>query len=272
MAAAVVALQSFGHGIPQAENPRPTLPPRGWGTRSFYFAVNCISDILTNNVYPKPISGIPSGPPADDTTYIVDGTVMPNYMNSFFTHMISIGEVYVCDDIGPNAGCRGIRYSGTSWQRWIIPETIGKAVFGNGNKVVTITTYPGMWIDSPVSDAADAIGGVGGNSSGGQGALPYQAYVGTRAVKQLAIQTPGTIVQGTKYAAKWGVCGKDPLSNVGNYMFEGTTKGAVWGFYIESEFGGPWFGALDGGVEGFFLGATGGILASGACNAFGEYN
>ena len=97
----------------------------------------------------------------DDTTYIVDGTVMPSYMNSFFQNMLSLGEAYGCPDIGPNAGCNGIQFSGTSWQRWVIPEVIGYTIFGNGTKVATINTYPGMWIDSPDSDAAIAIGGVG---------------------------------------------------------------------------------------------------------------
>jgi RHS repeat-associated protein len=121
----------------------------------------------------------------DDTTYIVDGTVMPSYMNSFFQNMLSLGEAYGCPDIGPNAGCNGIQFSGTSWQRWVIPEVIGFTIFGNGTKVATINTYPGMWIDSPDSDAAIAIGGVGYPASwpGGDrdtvGFKPTVAYTGS---------------------------------------------------------------------------------------------
>ncbi len=52
------------HPIPQAANPVPHSTPRGWGTYKFNCAVNCTNGILANTVCPKPIRGIPSGPPA----------------------------------------------------------------------------------------------------------------------------------------------------------------------------------------------------------------
>src|SRR5271157_2497294 len=46
-----------------SENPRPTLPPRGWGTQPFYFAMNCYSGILTNNVAPNQLPEFRKGHP-----------------------------------------------------------------------------------------------------------------------------------------------------------------------------------------------------------------
>ncbi len=53
---------AIGYPEQQTQDPPSTLG--GWGIHSFYCAVNCTNGTLTNSVCPKPIRGIPSGPPA----------------------------------------------------------------------------------------------------------------------------------------------------------------------------------------------------------------
>jgi hypothetical protein len=77
-----------------------------------------------------------------------------------------------------------------------------------------------------------------------------------------------------KKLVKWYLCGKGPLDNFRNWTVEGTTKGVFIGAGGGVFLGGPpgsVLGAVGGGVEGFFLGAAGGVIATGGCSFAGAY-
>jgi len=71
---------------------------------------------------------------------------------------------------------------------------------------------------------------------------------------------------------KYYLCGNSPVENIGNYMLEGMTKGAIGGLFFGSETG-P--GAFVTGVAGATGGAAGGIVmgsgASAVCHFAGAY-
>jgi hypothetical protein len=75
-------------------------------------------------------------------------------------------------------------------------------------------------------------------------------------------------------AFKWYVCGKNAADNIGNYMLEGGTKGAIFGAFTLTEAGPPGVvaGAMIGGTVGIVGGGLVGSGASLACWLGGAYH
>jgi len=111
------------------------------------------------------------------------------------------------------------------------------------------TSFPGQWVTLSLG---------GPSETGGSGAVQYQQYVGIRMLQTLG----GTL----KKPVLEYLCGPSANQNLTNYIVEGATKGAIYGFRS-----GGWWGALDGAVVGGGGGMLTGMLATAACSEAGVY-